>query len=248
MVARDPTTGQLGVAVQTGFFGTGTVAPWAEAGVGAVATQGWAEVSFGPRALAMLREGCDASEALNALLDADSRREQRQLAIVDTHGNVATFTGEQCVRAAGHMTGEGVSAQANMVERDTTWPAMIVAYAEKNGDLGSRLVAALEAAQTQGGDLRGRQSACMLVVSGSPEAPAWERLIDLRVDDHVDPLSELARLTRRQRAFQLCLHAGELMMQGDIAGARAEHMRVNELEPGETTALVLEGPHTGAGR
>ena len=232
-MARDPATGQLGVAVQTGFFGTGTVAPWAEAGVGAVATQGWAEVSFGPRALAMLRDGHSASESLHSLLVDDPRREQRQLAIVDANGNVAAFTGEHCVRAAGHVTDEAVSAQANMVEGDTTWSAMVAAYTRASGELDSRLVAALGAAEEEGGDLRGRQSACMIIVPGDRGAPPWGRVIDLRVDDHDDPIAELARLSRRRRAFGMCIHANELMMQGDIEGARTEHSRVDALEPGE---------------
>ncbi len=171
IVVRDPRTGRFGVAVQTRYFSVGSVVPWAEPGVGAVATQSFTEISYGPRGLELMRAGASSLEALETLLAEDDGRDLRQVAMVDANGSVAVHTGARCVQAAGHAIGDGFSAQANMMERDTVWDAMVAAYAAAGGDLGERLMAALRAAEAEGGDMRGRQSAAMLVVEGDPHTP-----------------------------------------------------------------------------
>jgi uncharacterized Ntn-hydrolase superfamily protein len=201
IVARDPGTGELGVAVQSCYFGVGAAVPWGEAGVGVVATQSFANLDFGPEGLALMRDGITPEDALRRLLEADPRSETRQVALLDSSGLVATHTGAACVAAAGHLAGDGVSAQANMMVDDTVWPAMVAAYQCARGDLAARLVAALEAAEVNGGDIRGRQSAALLIVSGSRTQKPWHgRMFDLRVDDHPDPVAEISRLLRLKRA------------------------------------------------
>lgn len=201
ILARDAATGQLGVAVQSCYVAVGAAVPWGEAGVGVVATQSFANVDFGPEGLAMMRDGIAPADALRRLLDADPRRETRQVALLDSQGRAAAHTGGACVAAAGHRTGDGVSVQANMMTDDTVWPAMLAAYERAPGDLASRLVAALEAAEARGGDIRGRQSAALLVVAGTRAEKPWQgRLFDLRVDDHPDPVAEMARLLDVKRA------------------------------------------------
>jgi uncharacterized Ntn-hydrolase superfamily protein len=201
IVARDAATGQLGVAVQSCYVAVGAAVPWGEAGVGVVATQSFASVDFGPEGLAMMRDGVAPADALRRLLDADPRRGTRQVALLDSQGRAAAHTGSACVAAAGHRTGDGVSVQANMMTDDTVWPAMLVAYERASGDLAARLVAALEAAEASGGDIRGRQSAALLVVAGARAEKPWQgRLFDLRVDDHADPVTEIARVLRMKRA------------------------------------------------
>ena len=201
IVARDATTGELGVAVQSCYLGVGAAVPWGEAGVGVVATQSFANLDFGPEGLAMMRDGITPEDALRRLLEADPRRATRQVALLDSSGRVATHTGAACVSAAGHLAGDGVSAQANMMVDDTVWPAMLAAYQCTRGDLAARLVAALEAAEVNGGDIRGRQSAALLIVSASRAQKPWQgRTFDLRVDDHPDPVAEIGRLLRLKRA------------------------------------------------
>jgi uncharacterized Ntn-hydrolase superfamily protein len=155
IVARDPQSGEMGVAVQSHWFSVGSVVTWAEAGVGAVATQSLVEISYGPLGLALMRAGKSPSEALAALLAADERRELRQVAMVDTQGRMATHTGARCIADAGHETGESFSVQANMMARPDVWPAMARAYREAEGDLAESLLTALEAGQAAGGDIRG---------------------------------------------------------------------------------------------
>jgi uncharacterized Ntn-hydrolase superfamily protein len=204
IVARDPETGSLGVAVQSHFFGVGRIVPWAEAGVGAVATQAFAEVSYGPLGLEAMRQGRSAPRALAELLAVDSGASVRQIAMVDATGLAAAHTGRRCVAAAGDAAGTQATAQANMVARDGCWRAMVDAYASASGSLSARLLAALEAAEEHGGDVRGRQSAAILVVSGDRTDRPWEGvLVDLRVDDHPDPVPELARLLRYNEAYAL---------------------------------------------
>lgn len=211
IVARDPDTGEMGVAVQSHWFSVGSLVPWAEAGVGAIATQSFVNVSFGPGGLDLLRAGKNAQETLQTLLDADEGLAVRQVAIVDARGNVAAHTGEKCVPHAGHLIGGGFSVQANMMLNDKVWPAMAQAFQESQSPLPERLVAALEAAQKEGGDIRGQQSAALLVVKAQSTGKVWEdRPIDLRVEDHPQPVRELKRLLRVFRAY-------EYMNQGDAA-------------------------------
>ena len=227
IVARDPDTGQLGVAVQSHFFAVGSICPWVEPGVGAVATQSIAEPAYGPKGLAAMRDGRGASEALALLVAEDDDRDQRQVAFVDAAGQAAVHTGERCIAEAGHLVGEGWSVQANMMRDQGVPEAMAEAFEATSGDLAARMVAALHAAEAAGGDVRGRQSACLLVAE--PDAKPWERAFDLRVDDHPEPVGELARLVELHRGYRegrplnnelrfwLGLAAAE---QGDLDGAR----------------------------
>ena len=197
IVARDPATGNFGVAVQSHWFQVGAAVPWAEAGVGAVATQSFVRIDYGPLGLSLMRAGRSADEALQSLLATDAQRDVRQVAMVDRGGAVAAWTGPKCIQAAGHATGKGYSVQANLMDRPTVWPAMARAYESADGDFAARLLAALEAAEREGGDIRGRQSAALLIVRAESTGRPWEdRLVDLRVDDHAAPLPELRRHAR----------------------------------------------------
>ena len=210
IVARDPATGEMGVAVQSHWFSVGALVPWAEAGVGAVATQSFVDASYGPLGLQLMRAGKSAPEALRALLAADEGREVRQVAMIDAQGRVAAFTGKNCIAAAGHTTGENFSVQANLMDKDTVWPAMARAFESAKGDLIDRMLAALDAAQREGGDIRGKQAAAILVVRGKSTGRPWaDRVIDLRVEDHPDPLGELRRLVGVHRAYEH-MNAGDL--------------------------------------
>ncbi len=201
IVARDPLTGELGVAVQSYYFSVGSVVPWAEAGVGAVATQSFVDPSYGPLGLELMRRGKSAPEALRLLVSADPGAAYRQVAMIDAVGRVAVHTGSQCIEAAGHGSSEQVVAQANLMKQPTVWSAMLERFANTRGDLAKRLLAALEAAEEEGGDRRGKQSAALLIVRGQPTGKLWvDRAVDLRVEDHSDPVVELARLLRLQRA------------------------------------------------
>jgi len=203
IVARDPATGELGVAVQSHWFSVGAMVPWAEAGVGAVATQSFVDASYGPLGLELMRAGRSAPEALRGLLAADDGRDVRQVAMIDAQGRVAAHTGSKCIAAAGNLVGANYSVQANLMEKPSVWPAMARAFEAATGDLTDRLLAALEAAQREGGDIRGQQSAAILVVRGQVTGRPWvDREVDLRVEDSPDPLGELKRLVRFQRAYQ----------------------------------------------
>ena len=195
IVARDPATGALGVAGQTCVMSVGATVTWAEAGVGAIATQSMAEISFGPRGLDLMRGGASAADALAELVASDDDAETRQVGVIDASGHGAAFTGKMCLRDAGHVIGDGFTTQANMMLRDTVWDAMARAYVASSGPLAYRLLAALSAAQAEGGDLRGQQSAAMLIVEGArADKPAHGKLLDVRVDDAPEPLAELRRL------------------------------------------------------
>lgn len=232
IVARDARTGELGVAVQSHYFQVGPVVPWAVSGVGAVATQSQVNVSYGPLGLEFLRAGYTAEQALKALTSGDSQPEVRQAAIVDAAGNVATHTGAMCIPAAGHRTGDGFSCQANLMEKDTVWDAMAEAFKTTDAPLAERMMAALEAAEAEGGDIRGRQSAAMLVVAGTPTGRSWEeRVIDLRVEDAQDPLAELRRLLRVKRAYMAMGEADDFEESGDIAGATTKLQKAIGLAP-----------------
>ena len=224
IVARDASTGELGVAVQSHWFSVGSVVTWAEAGAGAVATQSFAEPAYGPKGLALMRLGVDAQAALTALVSADELRARRQVAFVDANGAVAVHTGDQCIAAAGHAIAECVSTQANMMRNDRVWPAMLEAFHTSGGDLAARLLTSLDTAEAAGGDVRGRQSAAMLVVAGASSGQPWrDRRFDLRVDDSADPLGELRRLVTINRGYHRMDIAEEREVAGDVAGALAEY-------------------------
>jgi len=229
IVARDPATGQMGVAVQSHWFAVGQIVPWAEAGVGAVATQSFVDPSYGKLGLDLLRAGKSAPETLRALLGGDGACEVRQVGIVDANGNVATFTGAKDIIAAGGIAGNEASkvssqcgtlsagrdfaVQANLMANDKVWPAMAKAYAESQGDLAEKMLAALDAAQSVGGDIRGKQSAALIVVNAKSTGRAWQdRAFDLRVDDAPQPLAELRRLITLQRAYNH-MNAGDLAVE-----------------------------------
>jgi len=220
IVARDAATGEIGVAVQSHWFSVGSSVPWAEAGVGAVATQSFIDPSYGPLGLALLSAGRSAPDALKGLLLADEGRDVRQVAMLDATGRVAAHTGAKCIPAAGHLVGTGYSVQANLMEKETVWPAMAKAFEAARGDLAERMLAALDAAEAEGGDIRGRQSAALLVVKGVSTGRPWnDKVFDLRVEDHPAPLVELRRLVSLQRAYNL-MNAGDLAVEKkDDAGA-----------------------------
>lgn len=202
IVARDAKTGEMGVAVQSHYFSVGPVVPWAEAGVGAVATQSLVLVDYGPNGLRLMREGFTAKEALDSLLKADTTNAGRQVAMVDVFGGVAAYTGKSCIPDAGDVQGEGFSCQANLMSNPTIWPAMKAAFEAAQGDLAERMMQALEAAEKAGGDIRGRQSAAMVIVKAKSSGKPWnDYVINLRVEDHPKPLEELRRLITLRRAY-----------------------------------------------
>ena len=236
IVARDSTTGQLGVAVQSHWFSVGPIVPWAEPGVGAVATQSLADPAYGPLGLNLMRMGRTAPEALKALVSTDEGADVRQVAMVDAKGNVAAHTGKRAIFAAGHQLGAQYSVQANIMEKPTVWAAMGAAYEAAEGDLAERLLAALEAAEAEGGDLRGRQSAAILVVSSKNTHEPWvDRLFDLRVEDHPNPVAELRRLVTLQRAYLKLYEGDEWVVKGDIEKALAAYRQALEIVPDEAT-------------
>jgi len=216
IVAYDEQTGDMGVAVQSHWFSVGTIVTWGEAGVGVVATQSFVNPAFGPDGLKLLKEGKSASEAVTALLLSDKGRELRQLAILDAKGNAASFTGADCIQPAGNIVGKNFSVQANLMSNDKIWTAMAEAFQKSTGSLAERMLAALEAAEKAGGDIRGKQSAALLVVRAKSTGKVWEdRLVDIRVDDNPAPLPELRRLLKVQRAY-------EHMNNGDLAVEKNE--------------------------
>lgn len=211
IVARDTLTGEMGVAVQSNWFSVGSIVTWAEAGVGAVATQSLVDPAYGPLGLELMRGGKSAQQALEALLASDPGKEVRQVAMVDVHGNIAAHTGSKCIQSAGHIVGRNYSVQANLMLNDSVWPAMSKAYENATGDLADRILAALDAAQAVGGDIRGKQSAAILIVKARSTGQPWaDRVMELRVEDHPEPLLELRRLINIHRAY-------DSMNQGDLA-------------------------------
>ncbi|MFO0837995.1 MAG: DUF1028 domain-containing protein [Phycisphaerae bacterium] len=234
IVARDKKTGEMGVAVQSHWFSVGAVVPWAEAGVGAVATQSLVDPAYGPLGLEMMRRGRSAPEALKGLIAGDPRSEVRQVALIDAQGRVAAHTGAKCIAEAGHVSDEAeqFSVQANLMEKNTVWPAMAEAYRKSTGDLAERMLAALEAAQHEGGDIRGQQSAALLVVKPVGAGKPWEeRVYDLRVEDSPDPLAELRRLLTIQRAYNH-MNAGDLAVEKkDFTAANQEYTAAARLAP-----------------
>ena len=232
IVAYDETTGELGVAVQSHWFSVGTVVPWAKAGVGAVATQSIAEPSYGPKGLALMEDGVPANEALQSLLSKDSGANVRQIGMVDAQGNVGAHTGSRCIRYAGHKVGKHYSVQANIMENSTVTNAMSKAFENAKGDLAERMLIALEAAEQEGGDLRGKQSAALLVVSGAPTGNAWkDRVVDIQIGDHKDPLGELRRLLNISKAYHHAQKGDEYMEKDEMALALQEYSLAANLYP-----------------
>ena len=232
IVARDPDTGQIGVAVQSHWFSVGSVVPWVKAGVGAVATQSLTDVTYGPMGIELMQAGKTPEKALAGLLQTDEHPEWRQVGMIDAKGNRAAHTGNRCIREAGHVIGENFVAMANLMEKNTVWQAMADAYTSSTGDLAERMLAALEAAQSEGGDIRGRQSAAMIIVRGQSTGLDYrDKIIDLRIEDSPDPLVELRRLVTLNRAYYLMNEGDERMVQRDTKGAQEAYGRAMELAP-----------------
>ena len=232
IVARDPETGEMGVAVQSHYFSVGPIVPWAESGVGAVATQSLVLVDYGPRGLELMRSGMTAEQALDSLKRADPNPQVRQVAMVDAHGNVAAHTGTGCIPDAGQHTGRQYSVQANLMSNDRIWPAMADAYEKAKGDLAERMLQTLEAAQKAGGDIRGKQSAAILIVKGQSSGKPWaDRVMDLRVEDHEEPLKELRRLVRLRRAYNLEDQGDNFIAEKKTAEALAAYEQAAKLAP-----------------
>jgi uncharacterized Ntn-hydrolase superfamily protein len=239
IVALDPATGELGAAVQSHWFSVGSLCTWARPGVGAAATQSVVEPAHGPHALDLIADGATAADALRELLAADPLAAVRQVGVVDAGGGVAVHTGPDCIPFAGDAAGAHWTCQANMMARGTVPGAMSAAFEHADGELADRLLAALDAAESEGGDVRGRQSAALLVVPA--EGEPWQARVDLRVEDHRDPLGELRRLLRLQRAYELAGRADELMASDRAAEAGARYRRAAELAPESDELLFWAG-------
>jgi uncharacterized Ntn-hydrolase superfamily protein len=217
IVARDPDTGQLGVAVQSHYFSVGAAVTWAEAGVGAVASQAFSDPAYGKLGLDLMRARKSAPDALAGLVAADPGREVRQVAMVDALGRAAAHTGQTTIPEAGHLVGDGFSVQANMMLRNSVWPAMAEAYRGAKGELVDRLLTALDAAEAEGGDIRGRQSAAILIVEAKATGRPWvDTLFDLRVDDAPEPLIEIRRLVAVRRAYVHMRLGNDAAGRGDV--------------------------------
>jgi uncharacterized Ntn-hydrolase superfamily protein len=220
IVARDERTGEIGMAVQSHWFSVGSVVGWGEAGVGVVATQAMTNPAFGPKGIEMLRAGKRPADIVRVLTSEDEGREMRQLAVLSAKGDVAAHTGSRCIAEAGHVVGKGYSCQANMMLKDTVWKAMAKAFERSKAPLAERLLAALEAAQAEAGDIRGKQSASMLVFKGASTGKPWDdKLVDLRVDDCSEPLVELKRLLKIHRAYERMNQGDVEMEKGDMNAA-----------------------------
>ncbi len=232
IVARDPQTGDMGVAVQSHWFSVGSLVTWAEAGVGAVATQSFVDPSYGPLGLELMRAGRSADQALHALTVSDKHPEVRQVAMIDANGTVAAHTGEKCIPGAGHIVGDNFSVQANLMLDDTIWPAMKKAYEAAEGDLAAKMLAALEAAQNAGGDIRGKQSAAILIVKGESTGKPWaDKVMELRIEDHPAPIKELKRLVKMHRAYDH-MNSGDLAIEhNDVDGALREYAAAEAMFP-----------------
>lgn len=232
IVAFDEETGQLGVAVQSHWFSVGSLVPWVKAGVGAVATQSFVKVEYGPNGLKLMGKGFSAEDALKILVEDDEHSAVRQVGMVDAKGNAAAFTGENCIQYAGHIVAKNYTVQANLMASATVPTAMVRAYEITKGDLVDRLMAALEAAEKEGGDIRGKQSAAIIVTTGEPTGIDWkDKLFDLRIEDHPEPIIEMKRLIRVARAYQ---HAnqGDLYLEtGEVDKALKEYDLAAEYYP-----------------
>jgi uncharacterized Ntn-hydrolase superfamily protein len=241
IVARDPETGQIGAAVQSHWFQVSNVI-WVEAGAGAVATQSLADFTYGPAGLELLRLGRSAAKSLEGLLASDTAAHYRQVAILDFDGEIATHTGESCIAEAGHVVGRDYSVQANLMKNDTVPRAMASAFESATGDLAERLMVALEAAQDAGGDIRGKQSAALLVAGRESTGRPWaDFLFDLRIDDHPEPVREMRRILQVARAYR-AMNEGDLAIEeGDFERAERAYGSAAKLAPGNTEVLFWYG-------
>ena len=239
IVACDIDTGAVGVAVQSHWFAVGPLVPWARAGVGAVATQSIVEPAYGPRLLDRLEVGHAPQDALDELVATDPLAELRQVAVVDVRGRVAVHTGARCIAYAGHEDGEGFCAQANMMSSPQVWPAMAQAFDRASGPLARRLAAAMHAAEAQGGDARGKQSCAILVTP--PDGEPWRTAVDLRVDDHPEPLAELDRLLDLRDAYDLASEGDDLAGEGRHEEAGDRYERASALAPDNHELLFWAG-------
>ena len=236
IVARDSATGEIGVAVQSHWFSVGALVPWAEAGVGAVATQSFVDPRYGPLGLELMRLGRSGPEALRALVASDADSAVRQVAMIDAQGRVAAYTGGRAIRAAGQHVGAQYSVQANLMEKPTVWPAMARAFESTRGDLAERLLAALEAAEREGGDIRGRQSAAIVVVGPTNTGRPWsDRKFDLRVEDHPAPVPELRRLVTLARVYQKLNEGDEWVTKNDMPKAVQAYGAATSILPDAAT-------------
>lgn len=233
IVARDEVTGEMGVAVQSHWFSVGTSVVYGEAGVGVVATQSLTNPAYGPKGLALMKQGLSPQQTLDALIANDEGEQYRQVGILNVNGNVATHTGSACIAEAGHRQGKNYSVQANLMLNNTVWDAMANAFeASKGQPLSERLLAALKAAQAEKGDLRGKQSAAILIVSGTATGNSWEdTLMDLRVDDNDNPLQELERLMKVDKAYNFMNNGDVAMEAGDSKKAEEQYLSAQKLFP-----------------
>lgn len=239
IIAFDPETRECGVAVQSHYFSVGGVVPWAEPGVGAVATQASVDIAYGPRGMERMRAGQSAPEALAELVAADKLGKFRQVAMLDVHGGIAAHTGSGCMAFAGQTVGRHHSCQANLMRSPEVWEAMSEAYLGASGPMAGRLLDALDAAEAAGGDLRGRQSASVLVVPG--EGEAWERTAELRVEDHEDPLGELRRLWRLDVSYRMLREADDVFADGDQARSAEIYIEAWQRVPDNHELKFLAG-------
>ena len=239
IVAFDPSTKDLGVAVQSRYFSVGSVVPWAEADVGAVATQSFVNVSYGPRGLQLLKEGFTVDEVIARLTKDDEEKEYRQLGIIDSRGEAHAFTGQKCLEWAGSKVGENYAAQGNILAGKQVVQDMGREFESTKGDLAERLVAALKGGETAGGDARGRQSAALLVVRRNLGRGGYgDKYIDLRIEDHPNPIVELKRLLNLHRVYSLIDDGEDKLTKGDLKTALAALKKAVSLNPNIDDAQV----------
>lgn len=232
VLARDPETGEIGGAVQSHWFSVGTAVLWGEAGVGVIATQSMVNTSFGIRGLEYLKKGFTPQQVVDSLIAADEGRDFRQLAVIDTKGNTAAYTGKLCIESAGHLNGQNYSVEANLMLNNKVWPAMEKAFKETKAPLAEKLLAVLEAAQKEGGDIRGMQSAALVTYKGTSSGKPWDdKLVDLRVDDNPKPLVELSRLLKVYRAYEHMNNGDLAVEKNDMNLAMQEYSAAEKMFP-----------------
>jgi uncharacterized Ntn-hydrolase superfamily protein len=232
IVAYDPVNDEMGVSVQSHWFSVGTVVAWGESGVGVIATQSFVNVSFGPRGLELLKKGLAPQEVINELLKDDEGREFRQLAVLDAKGKSASFTGKNCIQPAGNIVGDNFSVQANLMLNNKVWPAMAESFKTSKGKLAERMLEALEAGEKAGGDIRGKQSAALMVFKGKSSGKSWEdKLVDLRIDDSNEPLKELKRLLKVHRAYEHMNNGDLAVEKNDMGKAMTEYSDAMKMFP-----------------